>query len=442
MRLSGKHRATVIKNLYLLWLFLKRWVYMSDQDNVTDNNLTQGNPAPMDHEPLSPTPPLNTRPPEPPNRKKTLLIVAAALVTLLLGGLATYFLMKDTNDQANDGDTKTQKVIKIGLIGPLSGETAGLGTSAKQGVELAMKEFNKAGVTIQLVVKDTGCSAEKSGPAAKEMIEKDKVIAIIGDVCSGATLEAAKEAEKARIPLISGASTSPKISESGDYIFRTVPSDDLQGEFIAKDMRANNFSKLAIIYGNEPYGIGLNTALKASFEKLSGSVVASETFENGAINFDSQLKNIKAAKPDVVYIISNSPTSAVALILSVQSSGLAAKVYGSESIKIDSILSDAGSAAEGIQVGALSEGTTSFTEKYETLFGIKPNFPAAQSYDAFKAIAKALEGGATTSEDIKTSLYSTDFEAASGRIKFDENGDVDANYLLYIVKDKQFVLVR
>ena len=145
----------------------------------------------------------------------------------------------------------------------------------------------------------------------------------MAQLCSGATIPAAAVANEQKVVMVSPASTSPKLSEEGgDYFFRVIPSDSLQGDFGAKLVYEKGARKLAVLYSNEDYGVGFNSVLMESFPALGGDVVASEAFEPKSTDLRTQLTKIKAAEPDAIYIISNSPDSAAAALKQIDELGL------------------------------------------------------------------------------------------------------------------------
>ena len=329
-----------------------------------------------------------------------------------------------------------KKVVKVGFMGPLSGDAASYGLSIKKGVDMAKKELNVEG--INLIYEDSRCEGKEAVTAINKLISVDGVSVIIGEVCSGATLASAPIANQNNVVLISAASTSPKISEAGDYIYRTVPSDALQGNFSANLVYRKGHRKLAILYSNEEYGLGFSNVLRDSFKKAQGRVVATETFERGSTDLRTQLTKIKSAEPDTIFLISNSPDAAVAILRQIKELKIDVTVYGSEGVKNDAIIKGAGEAAEGLVVTSVSSGTTAFTGNHKDAYGEGPGPFAAQGFDAFKAVALAIENGASSGKEIMEKLRSIAFDGASGHIKFDENGDISGNYDIYIVKDGVF----
>lgn len=354
------------------------------------------------------------------------------VLAIIVGG---YFLIKQgPAPAAPTGE------VKVGFMGPLTGDAASYGESIKRGVDLAIQEM--ALPNVKLIYEDSQCEGKDAVNAIRKLIDVDKVQAIIGEVCSGATLAAAPVANANRVPMVSAASTSPDISDAGEYIFRTVPSDALQGSFGAELVYDKGLRKLAVLYSNEEYGVGFNTVVSARFEELGGEVVSQESFERGATDIRTQLTKVKAAGPDALYLIINSPASSVAALKQIKELGVDAVIFASEGLKAQEIIDDAGEAAEGLLLTSVSGGSAEFSDRHQAEYGEGPGPFAAQGYDAAKAILLTIQDGAATGEAIKDALFELSFEGATGTIDFDSNGDIVGNYEIFVVENGEFVLQK
>jgi len=369
--------------------------------------------------------------------------ISAALIGIIIVAALLWVgvRQRSAEEPAPDPDAVADQAmaepVKIGWMGPLTGDAASYGTSIKRGVELAQQDLGAD--DIKIIFEDSKCEGKDAVSVVNKLIDVDEVQAIIGEVCSGATLAAAPVAQASGVVLISAASTSPKLSQQGGFIFRTVPSDALQGAFAAELVFESGLRKLAILYSNEEYGLGFNTVLSENYVALGGEIVASEPFERTAVDLRTQLTKIKAADPDAVFVVSNSPDSAIAALQQIEQLGITAALYGSEGLKSPDIVSGAGAAAEGLTVTSVSSGTSEFIARHKQAYGESPGPFAAQGYDAFVAIARAVERGASHGPTIRDALRSIEFEGASGYVTFDDHGDVEGNYDVLIVKDGEFI---
>jgi branched-chain amino acid transport system substrate-binding protein len=362
---------------------------------------------------------------------KGVWVIILIVAVVLLVGINFISYQGITGNVVSEGDG----IIRIGWMGPLTGDAASYGESIKRGVELANKDSGLK--NIKITYEDSKCEGKEAVNAINKLISVDRVEAIIGEVCSGATLAAAPIAGENNVVLISSSSTSPELSNSGSYIFRTVPSDALQGAFGAELVYERGYEKLAVLFSNEEYGVGFNKVLEDSFK---GEVVSSEAFERGSTDLRSQLTKIKNAKPDAIYIISNSPDSAVAALQQIREIGLKVGIFGSEGLKSPDTL-EAGSGAEGLIITSVSTGSEEFIQKHIDMFGEEPGPFASQAYDAFTALALTIKKGASTGEEIRDELKDISFEGESGKIEFDSNGDISGNYNVEQVVTGKFVQV-
>jgi branched-chain amino acid transport system substrate-binding protein len=370
------------------------------------------------------------------SKKKMLIIGAAVAVVLLAGGLAAYMMMGNDKKEAE----KPKPSFKVGVLLPFSGGASGSGFGELKGVQLAKKQLGAD--NIELIQADSKCDADEAVKAIKELIAKG-VVAIVGEACSGASLGALPEANTAQIPLVSPSASSPGLSIANDYFFRVIPPDQFQGAFTAKLLYEKGLKNVAVLNTDESYGNSLAEVFKAELEKLGGKVVSAGKFASDEIKLKTQVDALKAANPQAIYLISNSSPSAIAALKLVRAAGVTAPFYGADSINDNAILSEAQDAGEGLTVTTFSAGTKAFKQALTNEYPSEEFlYAAAEGYDAFAAIYKALEAGAATGAQVKTQLAKIDFTGVSGRIKFNAAGeltDAEHAYDIVVAKDGTFV---
>jgi ABC-type branched-subunit amino acid transport system substrate-binding protein len=194
--------------------------------------------------------------------------------------------------------------IKIGTLLSHTGPLKEFGPNLQNGVVLAAKQMGAAGFEIQLIHEDSETSAIPATNAAKKLVEVDKVVAIIGALASGVTVPVAESVTSPNnVIMMSPASTSPLITilpadQGKDFLFRTCPSDALQG-VVAGRLAASYNKTAAVLYVNNPYGQGLMEQFKASFEQKGGKVLAAVPHdEKAAESYNAELKKALAGNPD------------------------------------------------------------------------------------------------------------------------------------------------
>jgi branched-chain amino acid transport system substrate-binding protein len=385
---------------------------------------------------IAATPPPEVAPKGSHKTGKWLLFIIVLIAVAAAAAGAWSILKPDKNKPAS-----TVSTVKVGLLTPTTGTSVAVGNDRKRAIKLAQKDLNIQNVQIQLVVRDSECDSATAVKAFDDMVTKDHVVAVIGDDCSTSTLAAAKEAEKYHVVLISPAATSPGISDAGSYIFRTVPSDAQQGKFAANLIGGQKFKRVAVIHEDGAYGEGLATAFATNFQADGGTVVDNQEFVTASVNVATQLAHIKTQTPDAIYIISGDTASDTAIVLKIQELGITASLFGSEALKSDTFISDAGDAANGLTLTAITDGTNAYKEKYRAEYNTDAGDYTAQTYDAYSAIALAIKNGARSGTAISKALNSLQFNGASGHIKFDSKGDVPGNYEVIKVQDGKFVPV-
>ena len=351
------------------------------------------------------------------------------------------------------GKTGESKVVKIGAILVLTGPDAKAGQSARQGIEMAVEEINASGGvrgrTLQMIYEDDAGEPEKAVSAFRKLVNIDHVPAIIGPMASSCVLAVAPLAEKYKVVVLSPTASSPKITYAGDYIFRNTYSDAIEGaktaEYAFKEL---HYTRAAILYINNDYGLGLKDAFAQKFQSLGGQVVLAEAYDPKSTDFRSLIAKVKQAKPDFLYLAGYSEMGQI--LKQAYELGVRLPVMSCIMFEISDIARVAGKAAEGVIYAYPSydpekgsEITVRFAQKFKAKYGTLPDPEAAFSYDAVKILALAMERGGFSSEGIKNALYSIkDFEGVTGKTSFDKYGDVIKPVGFKMVKNGTYIWVK
>ncbi len=328
--------------------------------------------------------------------------------------------------------------IKLGAIMSLTGDAAIYGASESRAIQVAMAEINKNGGIngrqLEMVTEDGKCDPQAGGTAAQKLVSIDKVPVIIGGVCSGETLAAAAITEPAKVILISGSASSPKITTAGDFVFRTYPSDALAGKVAATyDYKELKARKAAIISELTDYAQSLRGVYKDSFTALGGTVVYDETYNTGETDFRTQVLKIKNSKPDVIYIVPQTLTPGVDIIRQMHENGVKTTIQTSETLMSHDVVSKNASVLNGIYSVEFAVDYTNnakakaFKTAHEAMFnGADPDIYAANAYDAVYLIRDAIasNSGKVDTVKIRDFLYGVkDWQGTIGSLTMDKNGD-------------------
>jgi len=328
--------------------------------------------------------------------------------------------------------------VKIGAILPLTGDAAQWGIAPKRGAELAVERINDSGGVngrrLYLIVEDDRAVPADGVSAIRKLLSTEKVSMIVGSVASSVTLALAPIAEKNKVVLISPASSSPKITDSGDYIFRVMPSDDLRGQIFADYLFHNRkIQHVDILYVNNEGGVGNKNSFCNYFQKYGGTVGLMEQYAQESSDLRTQITKIKNSLSEAMIVVSY-PKDTVLILQQSRELGVQKPLYfQTEAVEDPQVLSKAGETAEGIEyilpLQASGPARVEFVNLYHQKYGVGPELFAAEAYDCIMLLAEAVrKQGAVSnisSSLVKEYLYDVrNYEGASGRITFNDKGDV------------------
>jgi branched-chain amino acid transport system substrate-binding protein len=336
--------------------------------------------------------------------------------------------------------------LVIGAILPLTGEAAHWGIPARDGATLAVEDINRgggiAGQPLALTVRDDHGRPQDAVAAFERIAGEGALPAILGAVASSATLAVAPLAQAREIVLISPASTSPKVTEAGDFVFRLVPSGSLRAQVLADYVwRERGLRRVAALYIDNEGGVGGANAFRAQFSKLGGTLALAESYPPGVAELRAAFERIKAANVEGVIVGSYPPDTVVAL-KAAREVGLDLPLFfTTESPQNPQVLRVAGEAAEGaiyiLAAPAQGEAPERFARAYAARFGHAPDVFAAEGYDIVRLIAAALGtlGAVASGRAIRDYLHGVkDYRGASGTVSFDRNGDVTKPYAINAIR--------
>jgi branched-chain amino acid transport system substrate-binding protein len=345
--------------------------------------------------------------------------------------------------------------VKIGEVDPLTGGVSQFGIGCHQGFVLAFEEINGEGgilgQKIELVTEDDQSKPGQSATAVRKLITQDKVVAILGDATSSATLEAAPIAQSDKIPMITPTATNPRITEVGDFIFRVCFLDEFQGRVLAKfareKLKAQRIFTLTDV--KQDYSVDLLKFFKDEFTKLGGTIVGEQSYSTGDIDFRAQLTPIRGTKPDAVYVPGY--YQEVALIVKQgRQIGLTMPFIGCDGWANQALVTIGGKAIDGcfftnhFSPDDQSPIVKSFVAKYQDKYGALPDTFSALGYDAARLLADALKrAGSTDSPALREALAKTQaFPGVTGQISINANRNASKPGLIVTVKDGKFVIAE
>jgi branched-chain amino acid transport system substrate-binding protein len=344
--------------------------------------------------------------------------------------------------------------LTIGALLPQTGSFAALAPAEAAGIQLAANDINTAGlgITVKVDYADSGDTSTATAAASVTALEAKHVTAIVGPSSNDVTKAIIGGVTGAGIVMVSPQNSSPEFTTAKDYglYFRTSPSDDAQGVTLAKLMARDGATRLGIITLADDYGMSMQTAVAASFEKTGGKIVAQKTFVATDADISAQIAAVVKAKPDAVAILTLGQAVTVAPAL------IAAGIPASHLYFTDRDLLQYGTSMPVPLTGAQGTAAGPVLDAFfkKNLLGVDPTLTtfayAPESYDAVVLLALAsLAAGSTAGAKIAGKLRAvsggtghgekaTDFASAaqiilagdpvdydgySGGIAFDRHGD-------------------
>jgi branched-chain amino acid transport system substrate-binding protein len=346
------------------------------------------------------------------------------------------------------GSAFAQETIKIGEFGSLTGDNASFGTSQNNGVQMAVEEINAAGGVlgkkIDLTVEDNMTKQGETTTIARKLISQDHVVAIIGEVASSKTLEAAPIAQAAKIPLIATAATNPKVTQTGDYVFRVCFTDDFQAvviaRFVLEKLKQKNIAFLTDV--KQDYSVGLTNIAKDYLAKNGGNIVKEQSYSSGDKDFRAQLTDLKSANPDVIIITGYYPEASL-IAKQARQFGIKATLVGGDGWDGSSLIPVGGKAIEGaffsnhFSTEDKSPLVQDFVKKYKQKYNAVPDAFAALGYDATKLLADAIKrAGSTDPDKIRAAIQDTEgFPGVSGKITIGKDRNAVKSAVILTIKD-------
>lgn len=378
-----------------------------------------------------------------PTRKPAFLLAPFAAALLLLAG-------------CGPKDASAPSVVKIGNLASTTGKDATYGQSSTRATRLAIDEINAAGGVlgqqIELVFEDTQSKPGEAATVAKKLITRDRVVALIGEIISSRTLEAAGVAQALKIPLLTPTATNPAVTATGDFIFRACFIDPFQGGVLAKFARDDLGAKRAAVLTSisSSYSTGLSQVFREQFAAAGGEIVADQKFAEGDKDFKAQLTAIRSANPDVIFIPAY--YTEVALIAKqVRELGITVPMLGGDGWEAPELLQIAGTAVEGcyysthFSAGSGDPKIMDFVAKYRARYdGQTPDCMAALGYDAAHMMADAIRrAGSAEPLKIKEALAVTKgFEGVTGRIDMDANRNASKPATILKIEGGKFLYLK
>lgn len=373
--------------------------------------------------------------------------------------------------------------VEIGSLMAMSGALASYGPPINNGVLLAAKHINEAGGVlgreVDIITRDSKTDPTSGVDAAKKLVDVDGVNAFVGPLSSGVALPVAESVSiPEEVVQISPSATTPQMTDLDDdgYVFRTVPSDALQGVIIGQLALDLEYGQLSMIYVNNDYGKGLADAAGDWFEEKGGEVLKKVPYEKGKASYRGELQEATAGNPEALVLIGY-PENGANILRQAISGGYINEFIFPDGMQAPEIIENVGAQYLNGTYGTApgSKDTPSadtFKETYTEEYGSTPPKPfMTNAYDAAAVISLAMQkAGSTDPEAIKNNLRDVanppgekiyagpegfekafqllengeeiNYEGAGGSVDFNADGDVVSPIQVWKIEDGEIITDR
>jgi branched-chain amino acid transport system substrate-binding protein len=402
--------------------------------------------------------------------QRSVVMVGSSLViaSLALTGCGS---RSGDSGSGSDSGSSSDKVAKIGVIAPLSGDLAALGKGIQNSVDLAIKQANESkaipGWKLEISPQDDEAKPDVGKNAATKLAGDKDVIGVVGTLNSSVAQSVQPVLADANITQVSPANTNPSLTQGADFAtapkrtyatyFRTCTTDSIQGPFAAQYLfNTAGIKEVATVHDKKTYGQGLADAFTKEFTKLGGKIVAAETINPDDDKYDAVVSKIKPANPGAVYYGGEYP-QAGPFSQQMKAAGLNVPLMGGDGIYSGKYMELAGATADGdlaTSVGAPTDTLASakdFVAAYEK-GGYADPYEAygAYAYDAANAIIEALKTSLKDAKSVEEARKATvdamskvKFSGVTGDVAFDEYGDTTSRVLtVYGVKGGKWEAIK
>jgi len=383
------------------------------------------------------------------------VVVAIVIVLLLVGPLSIWRWVPMLR--------KPAVAYKVGAIFAVTGPAAWLGTPERNTAKMIEQEVNKAGGInghpLEIIIEDTVGDATRTVTAAKKLITKDEVLAIVGPSRSGTTMAVIPIVEEAKVPLVSCAAAESIVVPVKPWVFKTPQKDSDAAVKIYETMRERGISKTAIITATSGFGDQGRKQLKKLAPELEIEIVADETYGPDDTDMTAQLTKIKASEAQAVVNWSIVPGQVI-VAKNMRQLGMKIPLFQSHGFGNIKYAQTAGEAGEGIifpcgrllAVDTLSddhpqkEVLAKYKKEYEAKYEEDVSTFGGHAWDGLQLVIAALREVGPDREKIRDYLENTkNFVGTGGIFNFspeDHSGLTKDAFEMLTVKNGKFVVLK
>lgn len=374
------------------------------------------------------------------------MIALLALGTLLMSACTS---TTETSTGETTDSVELPAEIVIGGIAPLSGDAVSLGLPMQRAGELAVADINaawaEAGHTFTIKWEDGMCSGQGGASAAQKLVNVDGMDVILGGLCSGETLAAAPITEAAGTLLMSPSASSPEVTTAGDLVYRTWPSDQVQGEKLAQMAMDLGYESVGMIYIETDYAAGIARVFEETYE----GTIHSESALSDAVDYKTEITRLKSEAPDVYFLSTQTDVEGDVILKQMQELGIEGPfllndVIGTHVPTLEKYAEYLeGSYTATFAIDEESEEVQSFQQRYLDTYEEEASYLAymVSFYETVWMLANAIQEVGMDPEALQA--HFDDYEGhtgMTGEINFDDNGDLAGGHSIFMIEGGSLVM--
>jgi len=326
--------------------------------------------------------------------------------------------------------------VKIGIINSMTGPQAPIGENLTNGMKLAEEDLKAKGIDMQLVWEDDTGKPQVGLSAVEKLATRDNVAGVVGAYTSAVTNAVAKKAEQYKVPLVNPVASKEEITRQGyKWVFRvSATTGDYAQILLDMALSLGKPRSIAILNENTDFGVSAGKSAKATAEQKGLKLVFEEAYSAGSPDYRSTLSKVKAASPDLVFMVSY-VADAILLMRQSREIGLKPQAFlgggaGFDTAQFESekdISSNVFSVTQWTpDIG--TAGAAEFAERYRKKYGKKPTYHAACAYASMMIAGEAAAAAGGNREKIKAALDTGAWTGIMGEVKIEDyEGFVNQN---------------
>lgn len=366
-------------------------------------------------------------------------LVGLIVVVVLVAGTMLF--------RARKVEVEPEAPIRIGAILPLTGPASMLGEFMKNGIDLAVEKINLGGGInnrkIEIVYGDSK-NDPKEGVTIFNRFAHIENLPVVITSMSGVTNAIIDLADRNEVVLFATTVSASGITERSDWLFRLFITADIDAKLMAEHAaREMGFRRMGIFYVNDEFGLSFHNIFKSTFEANGGSIVWSESFDRGTIDFRSHLTKLRGVDFDGIYILGYEASLGI-IPRQLRELGIEQQIMSIATISQPFVLEQAGEALEGAIFTStlfnpdspVSEVAKEFIENHKEVYGKNPSYFTGFAYDTLMILADVLKREGYSSDRIREGLLKVkNFPGVMGNITIKPDGDADFPMVVKIIKD-------